>query len=744
VITPGQSFNGKVGVAFSQTPAYTGTISSWSGSGLPAGLSLNGTAGLISGTPTTKGSSSASISYPGKYLSLYANGNKSGLISANGTASIRGYQGSVGGVRNGEVSYLPLSIVDLVFYENYYGIALLSDGTIRVIGDISSSGAGSSIYGLRLNIYAGNDVIGIAVRGSSSYYVLKSNGSVLQCSDESAPYSTGLTGVQKIGNKGGFFVIKSNGDLFVEDFGIASSNGSFINNGFGLVTSNVADAILSVELARTGPYEPYESRTRGVVCLKNNGTVEVFGEAYYTGSPSGLSQVTSIAKADRKYFAAKNDGSLVAWHPAGYAPPAYLDLPLGLSGVTALAGAGGGDNSYFLALKNDGSIVGWGGSYTYGANASASAPNFTTSIGFSIAEGVPIITAGQTASGTVGTAFSKTFSLTDSANRPVTSWAATGLPDGLIINSTTGQITGSATTAVTYETTLTATGPGGTDSESVSMLISAAIPFFLGSLKTKAVYAGTTEAKAVYYGPQLLWNVPGWEPPAFSPSSISGLRLWLDSSVGLYDATSGGNLVTTNSSPVRRWEDRSGNGFHATGTNSPTLSLNQVNTLPALTFNGSQYLSLPTYLNGTAASFFVVAKPSSTPSDNGPLLGNVGSASSSGHYPYQAGDIYDKTASSVRKGPITQPSGFFNWHLYNVTSADNNWRYLFNGSLHFSTTSNTYNATFGSAPTIAFDQAGGSYAFNGSIAEIIVYNTALSESDRLAVSEYLRAKFTLY
>jgi len=218
--------------------------------------------------------------------------------------------------------------------------------------------------------------------------------------------------------------------------------------------------------------------------------------------------VTSIAKADRKYFAAKNDGSLVAWHPEGYAPPAYLDLPLGLSGVTALAGAGGGDNSYFLALKNDGSVAGWGGSYTYGSSTSASAPNFTTSIGFSIAEGVPIITAGQTASGVVGTAFSKTFSLSDSANRPVTSWSATGLPDGLTLNITTGQITGSATTAGTYETMLTATGPGGTDSEAVSILISTAIPFFLGNLKTETVYAGPIEAQAVYYGSQLLWNVP--------------------------------------------------------------------------------------------------------------------------------------------------------------------------------------------------------------------------------------------
>jgi hypothetical protein len=356
----------------------------------------------------------------------------------------------------------------------------------------------------------------------------------------------------------------------------------------------------------------------------------------------------------------------------------------------------------------------------------------------------PEIIAGQNFSLTANANFSGTPSvLVDGLNRQITAWSASGLPQGLSINAATGLISGLATAEGPFTVTITASGIGGTSTETISLLVSSA--FNYGAPRVAAVYAGTTEAQAVYYGPQLLWNVPGWEPPpAFSPSSISGLRLWLDSSVGLYDATTGGNLVTTNSAAVRRWEDRSGNGFHATGTNSPTLSLNQVNTLPALTFNGSQYLSLPTYLNGTAASFFVVTKPSSAATDNGPLLGNVGSASSSGHYPYRAGDIYDKTASSDRKGPITKPSGFFNFHLYNVTSANNSWRYLFNGGLHFSTTSNTYNASFGSAPTIAFDQAGGSYAFNGSIAEIIVYNTALSESDRLAVSEYLRAKFTLY
>ena len=60
-ISPGQSASGTVGTAFSFTPSAAGTISSWSATGLPAGLSINVTSGLISGTPTTAGSFSPSI-----------------------------------------------------------------------------------------------------------------------------------------------------------------------------------------------------------------------------------------------------------------------------------------------------------------------------------------------------------------------------------------------------------------------------------------------------------------------------------------------------------------------------------------------------------------------------------------------------------------------------------------------------------------------------------------------------------
>lgn len=267
-----------------------------------------------------------------------------------------------------------------------------------------------------------------------------------------------------------------------------------------------------------------------------------------------------------------------------------------------------------------------------------------------------------------------------------------------------------------------------------------------------AIYAGATEGKAVYYGPQLLWNVEGWEPSAFSPASISGLRLWLDASVGLYDAETGGNPVTT-AAPVLRWEDQSGNGFHATASASvaPSLALSQVNSRPAVLFpsNGGKYFNLPNPLNATSASVFVVVKSTQTGSDGGPLIGMIGSNNeywSDSHYPYQNSAIEDGFAATTRKTISPIPSNIFTWHLYNVLSANSNWRYINNGSVYFSTTSNTYNgASFsGRTPKIGYSNSRGDWFYRGTIAEIIIYNSALGETDRQTVTEYLRAKYNLW
>ncbi|MGA2458162.1 MAG: putative Ig domain-containing protein [Terriglobales bacterium] len=89
----------------------------------------------------------------------------------------------------------------------------------------------------------------------------------------------------------------------------------------------------------------------------------------------------------------------------------------------------------------------------------------------------PVITSATTASGTVGSAFS--YQITAS-NTP-TSYGATGLPAGLSVNSTSGLISGTPTTAATSTVTLRATNSGGTGSASLTLTINPA-PAAAGTL----------------------------------------------------------------------------------------------------------------------------------------------------------------------------------------------------------------------------------------------------------------------
>jgi hypothetical protein len=61
-ITSSLTASGTVGVAFSYTITATNNPTSFNATGLPAGLSVNTTTGLISGTPTAAGSSNVTIS----------------------------------------------------------------------------------------------------------------------------------------------------------------------------------------------------------------------------------------------------------------------------------------------------------------------------------------------------------------------------------------------------------------------------------------------------------------------------------------------------------------------------------------------------------------------------------------------------------------------------------------------------------------------------------------------------------
>jgi alpha-tubulin suppressor-like RCC1 family protein len=465
-ITAGQSFTGKVGVAFSQTPAFTGTINSWAlanGSSLPAGLSLNGTSGLISGVPTIRANSNCDITYPFNYKAIAAD-RTSFAVKTDGTI--------VGWEQYGGFTFMPtgenisgFTGVRAITVGDRLGAIINDSGEAELFGVawgapkpnvVAVSSGGIHLLSLKSDGTVEAVFAGVAVgygpddpRFVSQQYAYGNRGQ--------AEVPVGLTGVLMVAAGAAHsLALKADGQIV-----------GWGNNTFGEITIPAGlTGVVAVDAGGVTVSEAVTTDTQFLgyrndyyssfsLALKNDGSVVGWGSNDYgqITIPAGLTGVIKIAAGRRHALALKSDGTVVEWGGSEVA------VPIGLSDVVDIAA---GDNRS-LALQSDGSIVAWG---------QAGEPTFrnSTQIAFTIADGVPLITASQTASGTVGTAFSKTFSLTDSTNRPVTSWAATGLPSWATLNTTTGAITGTPQDTGSTTISLTATGAGGTSAATTATI----------------------------------------------------------------------------------------------------------------------------------------------------------------------------------------------------------------------------------------------------------------------------------
>ena len=107
---------------------------------------------------------------------------------------------------------------------------------------------------------------------------------------------------------------------------------------------------------------------------------------------------------------------------------------------------------------------------------------------------IPVITSLLTASGTTGTAFS--YQITAS-NSP-TKYAATPLPAGLSISTTTGAITGTPTTAATTSVTISATNSHGTGTATLAITIGSSGATGTGTVTAPAQAVAAGFSKLVF------------------------------------------------------------------------------------------------------------------------------------------------------------------------------------------------------------------------------------------------------
>ena len=239
-----------------------------------------------------------------------------------------------------------------------------------------------------------------------------------------------------------------------------------------------------------------------------------------------------------------------------------------------------------------------------------------------------------------------------------------------------------------------------------------------------------------------------WPTYLESPTQIAGLQLWLDAADGstLFDATNGGSLVAVDGT-VRRWQDKSGNQRHCTEFGSgPQRKAAQINGRDVVRFNGTnaQLSGTSTPGAGNQRTTFVVATSNTSIGEilqigahrNGGA-GFLHRASTGSGNTIIGGDLYTNNLTiSGRELPVT--SAFVGCIVQESRSS---FQYFHNAASYPVTgTLNSFSMNEG----YFIGALRGTFSFrffDGDIGEIIIYDSALSGTNRAAVEAYLISKW---
>lgn len=237
--------------------------------------------------------------------------------------------------------------------------------------------------------------------------------------------------------------------------------------------------------------------------------------------------------------------------------------------------------------------------------------------------------------------------------------------------------------------------------------------------------------------PQVQWYnapPPGAEPappPPFVPSDIAGLQVWLKED----------GLAGVDGDPIGTWTDSSGTGHNftqATGAQKPIKKTGILNGRAVARFDGADDTLEGGDLSalfGTAATLFIVAIPAVT--QYGLYQTSVGN----GYWRWSGdGNGYMRVFRTTRLEayPTAMPSS--GSHYFAIRSSASAYEMWKDG---VSSGSQAANHNAGDLHRLGIGDNGGGGLVTGDVAELIIYDSALSAGDIASVHGYIAARFGL-
>jgi hypothetical protein len=207
-----------------------------------------------------------------------------------------------------------------------------------------------------------------------------------------------------------------------------------------------------------------------------------------------------------------------------------------------------------------------------------------------------------------------------------------------------------------------------------------------------------------------------------------------------------GTITTSNVTTdyVTSWNDQSNNENNATAYNGPELITNELNGKSVISFNGSSsYLEAAiSLLQNQDRTIFIVGKYNDINADQQGFLNLLGDGAES--YVFKQAEL-DESYYYIHPAQIAAPTSVSvgNYHIVSISNntEPNTSTMRINGVAG----NNDYGemtTKYASYANIGSRNADGEF-LNGSIAEVIIYNRALTTSERQEVENYLSNKYAI-